>query len=247
MQRYFLELAYRGTLYSGFQAQKNAVTIQAVVEQAYAVLQKEKVEMTGSSRTDAGVHARQNFFHFDAEKKIHPQFVYKINAILPADIAVRSVSPVAPGAHCRFDAQSRTYRYFIYQQKDPFLEERAYYYPYKLDREILQKAAEIMKANRDFAAFSKRHTQVRSFECEIMKSEWTVKEGQIIYTVKANRFLRGMVRGLVATMLQVGRGNISLQELKVIIKSGDCTKARFDVPAHGLILEEVSFRVTNKV
>ncbi|HBB57564.1 MAG TPA: tRNA pseudouridine(38-40) synthase TruA, partial [Chitinophagaceae bacterium] len=141
MARYFLEVAYRGTAYSGFQSQENANTIQQEVEQAFRTLQRDAVVLTGSSRTDTGVHALQNFFHFDFESPLHPQFVYKINAILPSDIVVRSVKQVADDAHCRFDASSRVYEYFIYRSKDPFLEDRAWYFPYTLNREALQEAA----------------------------------------------------------------------------------------------------------
>ena len=133
MPRYFLEVSYKGTNYSGFQTQKNANSVQDEVEKAFLILQKENVLLTGSSRTDAGVHALQNFFHFDFEGMINPQFVYKINAILPADIVVKRIIPVSPEAHCRFDAISREYKYFIYSQKNPFLSDRAFYFPYKLD------------------------------------------------------------------------------------------------------------------
>ncbi len=241
MQRYFLELSYKGTAYSGFQAQLNANTVQAEVEKAFFILQKEKVVMTGSSRTDAGVHALQNFFHFDAERKIHPEFVYKINAILPADIAIRSIKQVEPDAHCRFDARSRKYRYYIYRDKDPFLQDRSFYYPYKMDMEKLKDAAAFIRSKRDFASFSKRNVQVKNFDCHIMQSNWKEEGGQLVYTVKANRFLRGMVRGLVATMLQVGRGNLSVHQLESIFKSRDNTKARFNVPAQGLFLVEVLY------
>ena len=240
-QRYFLEVAYNGAAYSGFQVQKNAVTIQSEVEKAFYVLQKEKVEMTGSSRTDAGVHALQNFFHFDIEKALHQQFLYKLNAILPQDIVAKSVHKVSPQAHCRFAALSRTYRYFIYQNKNPFLQDRAYYYPYSLSQEKLQKAAEIILHTQNFQSFSKRNTQVKNFECNIIKSEWQFNGEQMIYTIEANRFLRGMVRALAATMLQVGRSKISISQFQAIIKSGDCTKAKFNAPAHGLFLGQIKY------
>jgi tRNA pseudouridine38-40 synthase len=166
MSRYFLELSYKGTAYSGFQSQQNTgKTIQAEVEKAFAVLQREEVVMTGSSRTDAGVHALQNFFHFDYEGEIHPQFLYKVNAILPDDIVVRKLMPVAPEAHCRFDAVSREYRYYVYRRKDPFLKDRAFYFPYRLSLEKMKKAAGVIKEYTDFTSFSKRNTQVKTFEC----------------------------------------------------------------------------------
>ncbi|WP_276501223.1 tRNA pseudouridine(38-40) synthase TruA [Terrimonas pollutisoli] len=241
MPRYFLEVSYNGSQYSGFQSQENANTIQAEIEKAFKILQREEVAMTGSSRTDAGVHALQNFFHFDFQQPLNPKFVYKINAILPPQIVVRSVSQVSPGAHCRFDAISREYKYFIYRQKDPFLMGRAYYFPYKLDFDKLREAASVVQEYHDFTSFSKRNTQVKTFQCQVSQSEWFWENGCLIYHVEANRFLRGMVRALTATMLQVGRGKIDLPEFRRIIEARDCTKASFAVPAHGLFLVAVKF------
>jgi len=241
MARFFLEVAYRGTAYSGFQSQENANTIQQEVEQAFRTLQRNAVVLTGSSRTDAGVHALQNFFHFDFESPLHPQFVYKINAILPSDIVVRSVKQVADDAHCRFDASSRVYDYFIYRSKDPFLEDRAWYFPYTLNMEALQEAAALLMRHHDFTSFSKRNTQVKTFECSIMESSWRQQQDCLVYRVRANRFLRGMVRALVATMLQVGRGTLSLEDFRAVIDAKDCTRASFAAPAHGLFLVEVCY------
>jgi tRNA pseudouridine38-40 synthase len=241
MARFFLEVAYRGTAYSGFQSQENANTIQQEVEQAFRTLQRNAVVLTGSSRTDAGVHALQNFFHFDFESPLHPQFVYKINAILPSDIVVRSVQQVADEAHCRFDASSRVYDYFIYRSKDPFLEDRAWYFPYTLNMEALQEAAALLMRHHDFTSFSKRNTQVKTFECSIMESSWRQQQDCLVYRVRANRFLRGMVRALVATMLQVGRGTLSLEDFRAVIDAKDCTRASFAAPAHGLFLVEVCY------
>jgi tRNA pseudouridine38-40 synthase len=242
MSRYFLEVSYRGTAYSGFQSQQNTdKTIQAEVEKAFAVLQKEEVPMTGSSRTDAGVHALQNYFHFDYEGEINPQFLYKVNAILPEDIVVRKLVPVSAEAHCRFDAVSREYRYYIYRRKDPFLQDRAFYFPYRLSIAKMQEAAGVLKEYTDFTSFSKRNTQVKTFECRIMESDWEMGEGSLVYHVRANRFLRGMVRALTATMLQVGRGKLDMEGLRSVIESRDCTKASFAVPARGLFLVGVEY------
>jgi tRNA pseudouridine38-40 synthase len=234
-------VAYRGTNYSGFQSQENANTIQQEVEQAFRILQRQSVSLTGSSRTDAGVHALQNFFHFDFDNTLHPQFIYKINAILPADIVVKSVRAVADDAHCRFDATSRTYEYFIYRGKDPFLEDRAWYFPYTLDMDALQQAARAITEYQDFTSFSKRNTQVKTFACTIMESGWTQRTEGLVYRVRANRFLRGMVRALVATMLQVGRGTLTMDQFRSIIDAKDCTRASFAAPSHGLFLVEVCF------
>ncbi len=243
MPRYFLELAYKGTDYSGFQLQDNANTIQAEVEKAFEILHKQKVILTGSSRTDSGVHAFQNYFHFDYNESINAQFIYKMNAILPEDIVIKKLTPVAGDAHCRFDAVAREYRYYIYRYKNPFLKERAFFFPYRMDIDLMQQAAVVIKEYVDFTSFSKRNTQVKTFNCIIQESKWGMEGDCLVYYVKANRFLRGMVRALTATMLRVGRGKISLNELRDIIEAKDCTKASFAVPPHGLFLISVNYPV----
>lgn len=243
MPRYFLECAYKGTNYSGFQSQKNTgKTIQAEIENAFQILQKSKVELTGSSRTDAGVHALQNYFHFDFDNEVHPQFIYKINAILPGDIVVKKINVVSNDAHCRYDATSREYKYFIYRRKDPFLADRAFFFPYKLALDKMQEAATVIKEYTDFTSFSKRNTQVKTFICDIQESEWRHEDDCLVYYVRANRFLRGMVRALTATMLKIGRGNMDIEEFRQIIEAKDCTKASFAVPSHGLFLISVRYR-----
>ena len=258
MPRYFLEVSYKGTAYSGFQSQANANTIQAEIERVFEILfphpspligEGMGVRLTGSSRTDKGVHARQNFFHFDTNFPIHlfkgikdkEALIYKINAILPGDIVAKALFTVPGDAHCRFDAVSREYSYYIYNHKDPFLKERAFYYPYKLDLDKLQQAAAIIIDYKDFTSFSKRNTQAKTFLCNIEQSHWFVEENYLVYNVKANRFLRGMVRALTATMLKVGRNTISIQEFKNIIEAKDCTKASFAVPPQGLFLLSVQY------
>jgi tRNA pseudouridine38-40 synthase len=241
MSRYFLEVSYKGTNYSGFQIQKNANSIQAEVERVLQILQKEKIDLTGSSRTDAGVHALQNFFHFDFEGEISAHFVYRMNAILPDDIVVQKLIPVKAQAHCRFDAISRDYGYFIYRHKDPFLEERAFYFPYKLNLDLMQEAAAIIKGYNDFTSFSKRNTQVKTFNCSIMESKWEWEDECLVFYVKADRFLRGMVRALVATMLKIGRGKMAIGEFKNVIEEKDCSKASFAAPSHGLFLMQVNY------
>ena len=244
LQRYFLELMYKGTHYSGFQTQENTHdTVQEEVEKAFAVLQRHPGVLTGSSRTDTNVHALQNFFHFDFDETINPQFLYKINAILPRDIVVKNIYQVNNEAHCRFDAITRSYQYHIYQGKNPFLADFAYYFPYNIDIEKLQEAASMIKNYNDFTSFSKRNTQVKTFICTILESEWKKEEKQLIYCVKANRFLRGMVKGFTGTMLQVGRGKITMAEFRNIIEAKDCTHADFSVPGHGLFLQQVEYPV----
>jgi len=240
MPRYFIEVSYKGTNYSGFQKQQNANSVQAELEKALEVFYRQKFELTGSSRTDAGVHALQNFFHFDSETRIEDGS-YNLNAILPDDIVAKRIFQVADDAHCRFDATSREYHYYIYQNKNPFLQGRAYYVPYTVDIGLLQAAASEIKNHTNFISFSKRNTQVKTFDCTIYQSEWLQQDDCLVYKVKANRFLRGMVKGLVGTMLLAGKKKINLEEFTAIIKSKDCTKADFSVYADGLFLVNVSY------
>ncbi len=240
MPRYFIEVSYKGTNYSGLQKQENANSVQAELEKALEIFYRHKFELTGSSRTDAGVHALQNFFHFDTDTVIE-DVSYNLNAILPGDIVAKRIFRVADDAHCRFDAISRQYHYYVYQHKNPFLKERAYYVPYSVDMDLLQAAAAEIKNHIDFTSFSKRNTQVKTFECTIQQSEWVQEGDCLVYTVKANRFLRGMVKGLVGTMLLVGKKKINLEEFTAIVKSKDCTKADFSVSAAGLFLVKVAY------
>jgi tRNA pseudouridine38-40 synthase len=239
MPRYFLSVRYMGTRYAGSQVQDNAVTIQGELEKAMEILFREKILLTGSSRTDAGVHAISNYYHFDRGEVIAGDPVYQINAILPGDIAVNSIREVTADAHSRFDATARAYDYMIYDRKDPFLSDRGWYFPYPLDIGLLNEAAGVMLGTHDFTSFAKRNAQVHTHQCTILKSKWK-KDGDVfIYSVKGNRFLRGMVRGLVATMSRVGRGKMSLDQLHEIIRKRDCTLADFSAPAQGLQLKDV--------
>lgn len=245
MPRYFIEVAYKGTNYAGFQIQDNANTIQAEVEKALAIYFRENISLTGSSRTDAGVHARQNFFHFDSDELSTyidlAKPVYQLNAILPYDVVVKSILLVQDNAHSRFDAISRSYEYNIYQSKDPFLQNTAYFFPFNLNVQLLQQFATELIAHTEFEAFSKRSTQVHTFNCSIYNSEWVVHSDGLIFQVTANRFLRGMVKGLVGTMLKCAVKNNSLQQFQGIIKSKDPSKADFSVPSHGLTLCKVNY------
>lgn len=245
MPRYFIRVAYKGTRYAGFQVQANANSIQAEVEKALKIFFKIDFELTCSSRTDAGVHALCNYFHFDSGTLFQAEqlerSVYNINAILPADIVIKEIIQVADSAHCRFDALSRQYEYFIYRSKDPFLSGKACYYPYKMDIDRLNGAAALIRQYSDFTSFSKRNTQVKTFNCTIINSQWVIKEDCVVYQVEANRFLRGMVRGLVGTMLRVGTGRIMIEDFKHIIESKDCSKADFSVPPQGLFLINVNY------
>jgi len=242
--RYFLEVSYKGTNYAGFQVQKNANTIQGEIEKALATVLKSNVDLIGSSRTDAGVHARQNYFHFDIAQPFNPRTIYNINALLPQDIVVKAITPVAAEAHCRFLATSREYMYYITSSKDPFNTDTAWFYPYTLDIDLLNHAAKVLFSYTDYTSFSKRNTEVFTHNCAIIKSNWFSNGSSIVFNVSANRFLRGMVRGLVGTMLLVGRKKITLSNFEEIIQVKDCTKANFATPPHGLFLEKVSYPST---
>jgi len=241
MPRYFLEVGYMGTRFSGFQVQDNACTVQGEVEKALAILLRTSVSLTGSSRTDAGVHAYSNFFHMDVPDLLPATLPYRLNAILPPDISVHSLRRVPPDAHCRFDASSRHYRYVIYQQKNPFLQDRGWFYPYPLNAGILEEAAEIIRSTTEFTSFAKRNAQVHTHQCAIRESRWYRTADGWNYEVIGNRFLRGMVRGLVGTMLQVGKGRINIDGFKAIIQAKDNTLADFTPPGKGLYLCEVIY------
>ncbi|MEJ7627705.1 MAG: tRNA pseudouridine synthase A [Ferruginibacter sp.] len=244
MPRYFIEVAYTGTGFGGFQKQENTNTIQGEIEKALSTYFREQFELTGSSRTDAGVNALQNYFHFDSEhfdnKKIKSA-LYNLNSILPLPIVVKNIWAMPEGAHCRFDAISRTYEYIICQVKDPYVSDRSYFYPYELDQELLNLAAAEIIKNKSFEAFSKKNTQVQTFMCSISESQWVFKEGLLIYRVTANRFLRGMVKGLVGTMLKVGRNKIDIAAFKSILGSAEQSLVDFSVPSHALTLLFVKY------
>ncbi len=245
MARYFIQVSYNGAKYAGFQIQNNANTIQAEIQKALSIFFKTNFALTCSSRTDAGVHALNNFFHLDAENFTDDEnlekIIYSINSILPTDIVIKRIYRVPETSHCRFDALSREYKYYIYISKNPFYADRAFYYPYKLDIDKLNQAAELLLRYSDFTTFSKKNTQVKTFDCKISQSKWIQEESLLIYQVQANRFLRGMVRGLVGTMLKVGTGKISIEIFKKTIESKDCRNASFAVPPQGLFLIDVKY------
>jgi len=244
MSRYFIEVSYIGTHFAGFQKQNNAHTIQSEIEQALKIYFRKEIDLTGSSRTDAGVHAFQNFFHFeenDIQKEAIEKSVYHLNAIIHAGIVIKCITLQHEDAHCRFDAKSRKYLYTIYQQKDPFLMDRGYYFPYPLNMDKLAEASEIIKATNYFEAFSKKNTQVLNFNCTVFESFWRQNDNKIEYHVCGNRFLRGMVRGLVGTMLKVGTEKTSISAFKKIIESGDVSQVDFSTPARGLVLVSVNY------
>lgn len=241
-QRYFIEVSYTGTHYAGSQVQQNANSIQAELEKAFHILFKQGVQLTGSSRTDAGVHALQNFFHFDAEFALTKNHIYNLNALLPADIAVKNIYKVASNNHCRFDAVNRTYTYHIVQSKNPFMLHRAWYFPYPVNLQNLNTLSHELMQHTDFLSFSKKKTQVKTSVCNISKAKWQQQEDSLTFTIQANRFLRGMVRAVTATLLSIARKNGDVESLRKIIEGKDCRLANFSAPAHGLVLTEVIYK-----
>jgi tRNA pseudouridine38-40 synthase len=244
-KKYFIEVAYNGKDFHGFQAQKNADrTVQALLNSALSALLQEPIKTTSSSRTDAGVHAKQNFASFETAKNILPGTVRKLNFILPMDLEVKRIIPVDFKAHPRYDAISRYYEYYISYHKNIFTQQFVCFYPYKkLDIEVLNKVATYYKTKTDYTSFSKKNTDVKTRTCqiEISEWEWREKEELLVYKVKSDRFLRGMVRAMVQTAVQVSRGNIKFEDLDEIFAKGDNRKTDFSAPANGLCLLEVNY------
>ncbi len=240
--RYFIEFAYNGKNYHGFQTQPNASSVQETLTKALQLLVDNSIEIIGAGRTDAGVHAKQMYAHFDVEKQLEATFwIQKLNSFLPKDIAVFNLFEVSKDAHARFDAVSRTYHYKIHTFKNPFLEDTSWYYYQKLNLQKMNEACKILFQYVDFECFSKVHTDVNTFNCEIKQAFWTEKDNQLQFTIEADRFLRNMVRAIVGTMVNIGIGKTSVEDLEAIIKSKNRSKAGFSVPAHGLALVEIKY------
>lgn len=243
--RYFIQLSYKGTHYHGWQIQPNAVSVQEVLTRALSTILREEVEVTGAGRTDTGVHASFFIAHFESttyknlqhEKKI----VFKLNSFLPQDIAIQKILKVNKEAHARFDATSRTYHYYIHQQKDPFLTELSYYFPHKLDLELMNKACELLYQFTDFTSFSKLHTDVKTNNCIIKNAVWKQDHHKLIFEITADRFLRNMVRAIVGTLIDVGKSKISLNDFIEIIESKNRAAAGVSAPAHGLFLTNIEY------
>ena len=242
MSRYAIEVMYDGTRFHGSQIQGSQVTVQLAINNALSTILRQPVLTFGASRTDEGVHALCNYYHFDLEEPLAIDLLYKCNAILQHGVALKRICSVADDFNARFDAVSRRYRYRIYAAKNPFLQDRALYYPYNPDLEILNATAAILMEYTHFETFAKRNTQSKTFACTLKQSRWEVNGEELHYIVEGNRFLRGMVRGLVGTQLQAARGKISLDDFRAIIASNDSRKAFFDVPGHGLYLEYIEYK-----
>ncbi|MCP4522365.1 MAG: tRNA pseudouridine(38-40) synthase TruA [Cytophagales bacterium] len=240
--RYKIDVAYKGTKYHGWQIQPNAITVQGELDKALSTFLRTPIETLGSGRTDAGVHARQQIVQFDVETPVDEfRFMRGINALLPHGILVKSIEQTHDEFHARFHATARAYRYYISKYKDPFGENQCYVFPKELDIEKMNEAAKCLFDHIDFESFSKIHTDVHTFNCTIMAAEWTqTPEGYVFY-IKANRFLRGMVRAIVGTLLKVGLGKMNKEQFNTVILAKNRHEAGAAAPADGLFLEEVSY------
>ena len=242
-KRYFIYLSYKGTAYHGWQIQPNGLSVQEVLTKALYTVFRTETEITGAGRTDSGVHARLMVAHFDTNKEIESLtgLTVKLNSILPKDIAVSKIVEVKPDAHARFDAISRKYEYHIVTSKNVFKSEYAARFNEYLDFDAMNQAAAILKEYSDFTSFSKLHTDARTNNCVIKHAEWTQRGAVWVFTIEADRFLRNMVRAVVGTLLEVGRGKMTLDEFRAVIEAKDRCKAGMSVPAQGLYLVDVQY------
>ncbi|AWW31256.1 tRNA pseudouridine(38-40) synthase TruA [Echinicola strongylocentroti] len=242
IRRYFLEVAYKGTHYHGWQIQPNAITVQEAINKALQTILRQDVATMGSGRTDTGVHGKQQFLHFDwADKLEKTVFLKKINAVLPKDISAYDLREAIPEAHARFDAEWRSYEYHISLRKNPFEETLSWHCFYQLGVAKMNEAAALLLQHRDFECFSKVKTEVNHFECEIKTAFWEQKDHHLVFHITANRFLRGMVRAIVGTLVEIGKGQLDLSGFQQILDSRDRRKAGIAAPPHGLFLSRVTY------
>lgn len=243
--RYFAELSYKGTAYCGWQRQPNAPSVQQTIEEALSTILRESVEVVGAGRTDTGVHAAFYVAHFDTSKPIaQPEdFVYHLNALLPEDVAFGRIYTVADSAHARFDATEREYRYYIEPRKNPFTRATSWQLTTPLDVEAMNKAAKVLLTTEDFTTFAKLGSNNTNNICHIFRAEWVEIEcGMLVFVFRANRFLRNMVRAVVGTLVDVGRGKISPEEFAAIVASRDLSRSSSSAPAAGLFLTDVRYQ-----
>lgn len=235
-------MAYNGTRYHGWQSQPNAVTVQATIEKALSTLLQTPTAIIGAGRTDAGVHAKEMYAHFDVENHIEREvLVQKLNSLLPKDIVIYDIIPIHEEAHARFDASSRSYEYKIHTGKDIFIDDMSWQFNLPLDIEKMNEAAKILLEYTDFECFSKTHTDVHTFNCIISQAHWEKKDQSYTFHITADRFLRNMVRAIVGTLIQIGLGKKEVVEMHDIIQSKNRSRAGFSVPAKGLYLTEIVY------
>ena len=242
MPRYFITFSYDGTSYHGWQIQPHSISVQEELHKALSTLLRHPIEVVGAGRTDTGVHARKMVAHFDFSEIDCEQVVYKLNKILPKDIAVQRIEQVDGDMHARFSAKSRTYHYFVHLDKNPF--NRAYSWQVygQLDFGLMNKAANVLMEYEDFTSFSKSNTDTKTNNCTITCARWDrVEDGKWRFTITANRFLRNMVRAIVGTLVDVGRGKITIEQMRQIIDAKDRCQAGDSVPGNALFLVDVTY------
>jgi tRNA pseudouridine38-40 synthase len=248
--RYFICLSYKGTHYHGWQVQENAPTVQAELNKALGLLFGEPVITVGAGRTDTGVHARRYIAHFDSERDLlndKMNFIYRLNGVLPSDICIYDIVLVHDTAHARFDAVERTYKYYIHTVPDPFLLDVSVYVPYSLDVNMMNEAAKKLLNYNDFTSFAKLHSNNKTNLCTLTEAEWESTDNGLIFTISANRFLRNMVRAIVGTLLDVGRGKTILDDFVGMIERKDRRAVGTSAPAKGLFLERISYDYVKKL
>lgn len=240
--RYFIQLSYSGLNFSGWQRQENAVSVQEVIEMNLSKLLSETQAITGCGRTDAGVHAKEYYIHFDTEKTIPENFIYRMNSILPDDIAIQHIFRVQPDFHARFDAVSRTYKYFIHFYKNPFLEPTSYLINnLRPDVERMNHCIQQLLGTHDFVTFEKKGSDNKTSVCILEEAYWESTENGLVFTIKANRFLRNMVRRITAALLMVGLERMSEQELLHAVFNKEMLEVKMSVPAKGLFLWKIDY------
>ncbi|MFO7922605.1 MAG: tRNA pseudouridine(38-40) synthase TruA [Bacteroidales bacterium] len=243
-QRYFIELSFKGTAYNGWQMQPNAPSVQQTTQDALSLLLKEKIRLTGAGRTDTGVHASYFVAHFICKSNLPEpaaEIVRKLNHMLPHDIAIISIFPVRPNNHSRFSALSRTYKYYISRKKDPFRQETSYHLSALLDVNAMNRAAEELIKHNDFRSFCRTNSSVKTHICHIEYAGWEEDDNMLIFTIKADRFLRNMVRAIVGTMLDIGCGKLSETGFRKVIEARDRRRAGTSAPAQGLFLTGIEY------
>ena len=243
MSRYFITLQFDGSAYHGWQIQPNGHSVQAELQHALAVLLRHPCEVVGAGRTDAGVHASKMVAHLDEDSMLDcSETAYRLNRILPADISVLGMEAVSDDMHARFSAVSRTYHYYIHTRKDPFLKGYSCLLRYPLDFDKMNEAGRMLLDYEDFAAFCKSHTDVKTTLCHVTEARWDrLDDHRYRFTITANRFLRNMVRAVVGTLVDVGRGRVSLEEFRDIVESRQRTHAGESMPAHALFLTDIRY------
>lgn len=241
--RYFITFSYDGTAYHGWQIQPHSVSVQEEIQKALSTLLRRPMEVVGAGRTDTGVHARKMFAHFDSEYELEcPQLVYKLNKLLPRDIAVQQVERVDDDMHARFSAKSRTYHYYVHLDKNPFLRSYSWQVYGNPDFELMNRAAAVLMEYTDFTSFSKVNTDTKTNDCTITEAHWDrVADGQWRFTITANRFLRNMVRAIVGTLIEVGRGRMTIEQLRNVVDAKDRCRAGDSVPGNALFLVDVKY------